>query len=364
MRLGLEKPFTPMMSNLALFAASIVPQKALEKEGDKFFDKPVTSGPFVIKEWNRGEKMQLVKNPNYVNASKVAIDGAELQIIGEDNSRVLKLMAGDLDAAIDIPFNQVDRLKNNPKLGVGVANVFRSDLIQLNTKKKPFDDIRVRQALNYAVDKDGLVKSILRGNGTVATSSIPVMKYHNTDIKPYPVDLDKAKKLLADAGLPNGFSAKMLVVAGDVISRQVASAIQNDLSRIGVKIEIQTIEGGSQFSTTKSGNYEMSLAFATSDTIDPDQMVGFTAVNPERANAMHTEWQDKQVNALYADERQTPEGEKRGAQFKEIEARIHDGAPFIFLFYRGASYAYNKKISGFKVLPTSNYRLEDVRFNK
>lgn len=156
----------------------------------------------------------------------------------------------------------------------------------------------------------------------------------------------------------------MLVVAGDVISRQVASAIQNDLSRIGVKIEIQTIEGGSQFSTTKSGNYEMSLAFATSDTIDPDQMVGFTAVNPERADAMHTEWQDKQVNALYADERQTPEGDKRAAQFKEIEARVHDGAPFIFLFYRGESYAYNKRISGFKVLPTSNYRLEDVHFNK
>lgn len=363
LRLGLDQPFTPMLNNLALFSASILPHKALESAGNAFFDKPVGSGPFVLENWSRGERLVLGKNAYYWQAGKPAIDKAEIQIIGEDNSRVLKLKAGELDAVVGIPFNQVAQLKQDPELQVGVAQVFRTELVQLNTKKKPFDDVRVRQALNYALDKDGLVKGVLRGNGNVAVSSLPVMAYHNEAIKPYPQNLEKAKALLAEAGLANGFKTTLLVPSGDVTHRQVASVIQNNLARIGVTVELQSIEGSSQFSTTKAGNYEMSLTFTTSDTIDPDQLVGFTAVNPERANALHTQWQDVRVNELYELERRTLDGPQRGDQFKEIEARVNEGAPFIFLYHQGTPYASRKNVQGFKVLPTSNYRLDDVRLD-
>lgn len=359
-RLTLDKPFTPLLNNLALFSASILPQKALTASGEAFFNKPVGSGPFVIERWSRGEKMQLSKNPHYWQAGKPMVDTAEIQIIGEDNSRVLKLKAGELDAVIGLPFNQIAGLKADARFQVGVAEVFRSELVQLNTRVKPLDDVRVRQALNYAVDKDGIVKSILRGNGKVAASSLPIMAYHDTSLTPYPMDLDKAKALLADAGMAPGLKLKLLVPSGDMTHRQVASVMQNNLARVGVQVELQTIEGSSQFSTTKAGNYDMALTFTTSDTIDPDQLVGFTAVNPERANALHTEWQDLRVNELYELERQTLDGPERGKQFQEIENRIHDGAPFIFLYHQGATYASGKHVEGFRVLPTSNYRLEDV----
>ena len=186
------------------------------------------------------------------------------------------------------------------------------------------------------------------------------MRYHNTDLKPYPYDPEKAKTLLAEAGLPNGFSTTLLVTAGDAIVRSVAAVIQDNLQKVGVKVELQTIEGGAQFSTTKAGNYEMSLSYATSDTIDPDQLIGFTSINPERANAFHTQWKDARVNELYDLERRTLDGPERAAQFKEMEARVHEGAPFIFLYHQQAPYAYRANVSGFEVLPTSNYRLEDV----
>lgn len=359
-KMRLDKPFTPMVNNLAMFSASILPRKEVEAKGDAFFQQPFGSGPFTVKEWSRGEKITLAKNPNYWQSGKPAVDEAVIEIVNDDNARVLKLKAGEVDGIIGIPFNQVSQLKADSSLKVNVAQVFRTELVQLNTKKKPFDDERVRQALNYAVDKDAIIRGVLRGNGAPAVSSLPVMAYHNTDLKPYPVDLEKAKALLADAGYADGFKTSMLVPSGNVTYRQVATALQSDLQKIGVQVELQSIEGSSQYSTTKAGNYEMSLSYCTSDTIDPDQLIGFTAINPERANAFHTEWKDERVNELYEQERRTLDGPERAAQFKEMEQRVHDAAPFIFLYHQGIPYASRANVEGFEVLATSNYRLEDV----
>ncbi|TPI12471.1 ABC transporter substrate-binding protein [Mesorhizobium sp. B4-1-3] len=356
----LDKPFTPILNNLALFSASILPAKLVQQQGDKFFEHPIGSGPFVLKSWTRGQGEELTKNPNYWEKNKPSIDAVSIEVVPEDNSRVLKLKAGELDAITDVPYNQAANLKTDADIDVHAAPVFRVDLVQLNTTKKPFDNESVRQALNYALDKEAIVKGILRGNAKPTTSSIPVMAYHNEKLKPYPVDLAKAKELLAKGGVPDGFKTSMLVAAGDVTARQVASAIQASLRKVGVEVALQTIEDSSQFSTTKSGNYEMSLSYATSDTIDPDQLVGFTAVNPERANAFHTQWKSDRVNQLYADERQTPDGPERAKQFQEIEAVVHEQAPFIFLYTPNSAYANRKNVSGFEVVPTANYVLKDV----
>ena len=241
-RMKLDKPFTPMLNNLALFSASIVPKKLVEKDPD-FFTHPVGSGPFVLKQWSKGEKTISAKNANYWQPGKPAIDTAEIQIINEDNSRVLKLQAGELDAVIDVPYNQMSQLKANKDLKTAVADVFRIELVQLNTTKKPFDDQRVRQALNYAIDKDAIIRGVLYGNGKPAVSSIPIMAYHNEDLKPYPLDPAKAKSLLTEAGFPERLLGED---AGPGRQRHLpagGSAIQDALKKIGVDVELQTIEG-------------------------------------------------------------------------------------------------------------------------
>jgi peptide/nickel transport system substrate-binding protein len=358
--LGLEKPFTPLLNNLAMFSASIVPTKLVQEKGQPFFDQPVGSGPFVLKSWEHGSKIVLEANPHYWQSGKPHVKEAQLLIIGEDNSRVLQLQAGQIDAMIDVPFNQMQSIASSGDITAKVANVYRVDLVQLNNKQKPFDDIKVRQALNYAVDKDGIVKGVLFGTGTVAVASMPVMRYHNDALKPYPFDPAMAKQLLAQGGQADGFSANMLVPSGDSTAQQVAAAIQANLQDVGVKVQLQLVESGTQWETTKSGKYEMSLSWASSDTVDPDQLIGFTAVNPERANALHTQWHSDRLNELYDKERRTPDGDERGAMFKEMEKIVHDEAPFIFLYNKGATYAYRKNVEGFAVLPTSNWRLEDV----
>lgn len=360
--LTLKEPFTPLINNLGLFSAAILP--AAQANAAKLPEEPLGSGPFTVKQWKHGERMVLVRNPNYWDKGKPYVDEADLVVIGEDNSRVLQLESGTIDAMINVPYNQMTQLKANPALRVGSAQVFRADFVMLNTKVKPFGDQQVRQALNYAVDKQGLVQGVLFGNGQVAADAMPVMAWHDANLKPYPFDPAKAKALLKQAGLGDGFSAKMLVPAGDAAAQQVAAALQSSLGSVGVKVALQQIDVGTQWDVTKKGDYQMSISYATSDTIDPDQLFGFLAVNPERADAYHTFWQSKPLNDLYAEERRTPEGPARGQMFGKMETLLHDGAPYIFLYRPTATYAYRKGVSGFAVLPTSNWRLQDVRMGQ
>jgi len=358
---SLERPFTPLLNNLAMFSAAILPKTLVEERGDAFFEAPLGAGPFQVDAWRKGEGFSLSRNPHYWEEGKPHLDQVELQVTPEGNSRVLQLEAGEIHAALDIPLNQIERLEAAEGVSVDTATVFRTDFMLMNTTRKPFDDVRVRRALNHAVDKQGLVDGLLFGGAKVAASPMPPMQYADPDLAPYAYDPQKAKDLLAEAGYPDGFEMEMLVISGIPVHRQVAQALQSYFAAVGVTAEIQVLEGGVHWTTTKEGNFDAALSYATSDTIDPDQLVGFLLVNPERANAYHTEWRNEELNRLYEEERRTPNGPERAAMFKEIVRLGHEGAPSVFLYHPGSTYAFRDGVSGFKVLPTANFRLEDVR---
>lgn len=360
----LAEPFTPAFNNLALFAAAILPKAQVEAKGAAFFDAPVGSGPFMLKNWARGSRIELVKNPNYWQEGKPYVDDAVLEIVTEPSARVIKLEAGEVDVALDPPLNQLKNLADKDGITVGQIIPYRADFVQLNTVKKPFDDARVRQALNLAVDKNALVQGVLYGAGEAAASAMPVMAYADPDLAPYPYDPAKARELLAEAGYADGFEAQLLVDSGAATSRNAAIALQAMLQQVGVRLTVQMLEGGTQWETTKSGNYDMSVSYTTSDTIDPDQIIGFVGVNPERANAYHTEWKSDRLNELYAEERKTVDGEARGAMFREMVQILHDETPYIFLYHPASAWAVQDYVKDFAILPTSNFRLEDVKIEK
>ncbi|WP_114217283.1 ABC transporter substrate-binding protein [Ochrobactrum sp. 3-3] len=360
----LAEPFTPAFNNLGLFAAAILPKAQVEAKGAAFFEAPVGSGPFMLKSWVRGSKVELSKNPHYWQQGKPFVDEARLDVVTEPSARAIKLEAGEVDVVLDPPVNQLKELGSKEGISVGQTIPYRADFVQLNTTRKPFDDERVRQALNYAIDKNALVQGVLYGAGKPAASAMPVMAYADANLAPYPYDPAKAKALLTDAGYGGGFEAQLVVDSGAATSRNAAIALQAMLQQIGVKLKVQMLEGGTQWETTKAGNYDMSVSYTTSDTIDPDQIIGFVGVNPERANAYHTQWKSDRLNELYAEERKTVDGEKRGAMFKEMIDILHNGAPYIFLYHPATAWAARDNVKGFEVLPTSNFRLEDVQLEK
>lgn len=359
-RIALNEPFTPLLSSLALAASAVLPAALVQNDPLGFFDHPIGSGPFVLKEWKKGERMVLAKNSGYWQAGKPALDTVAVLVVADDDLRAAKLQAAELDAAISIPPSGLARLAIDPEIRTGLAEIHRVELVQLNTKKPPLDDARVRQALNYAIDKQAIIARVLLGNGQPAATPIPGMRYGNATLRPYPHDPDKAKTLLGDAGLAGGFAASLIFPSGNAVYRAVASMIRDDLAGIGVTVELHEMTAAEQFAATRSGAFDMALGYAAASSVDPDEIVGLTAVTPERANALDTQWLDVRVNELYELERRTPDGPDRAAQFGELEARVHDGAPFIFLYRQPAPFAYRANVEGFTILPTSDWRLEDV----
>ena len=363
-KLTLKEPFTPIMANLAMWSASIVPEAIVAKDPKGFANRPVGSGPFMLKEWRKGEKMIMAKNPHYRQAGKPYLDGVEFSVDPEDNTRMLKLRSGELDIAANVPFNMISTLEKAKRVNIVVNDVLRSDFILLNTTRKPFDDIRVRQALNLAVNKEQIIKTILFGMGKVAKSTLPIMRYYNHDIAPYTYDPAKAKELLAQAGYPNGFESTMLVVSGEPTASQAAVVIQDSLKKIGVDIKISMLEGGTHWETTKSGNYDMAMSYCTSDTLDPDQIIGFTMLTPGRADSYHTRFKNEEINRLFVEGRTTPDGDQREQIYKKLLAMHYHDAPFIFLYHIPSVYAARDNVQDFRICATSNYRLEEVKLQQ
>jgi len=359
-KLILKEQFTPILSTLGLFSASIVPKSVVEAGEKNFANNPIGSGPFKLEKWGKGEKIVLVKNSYYWQPGKPHIDGVEFYIEPEDNTRMLKLQNGELDIAANVPFNMIKTFEKNKDIDIQVTNVLRSDFILMNTTKKPFNDIKVRHALNLAIDKEQIIQTILFGMGKIAKSSLPIMKYYNHDIVPYESNLEKAKKLLTEAGYPDGFSATLLVISGQPVANQTAVVVQDAYRKLGIDLKISVLEGGTHWETTKSGNYDMALSYCTSDTIDPDQIVGFTMLTPGRADSYHTRYSDPKINELFEKGRKVLDSPEREAIYKEIQSLHYQDAPFVFLYHIPAVYGVRSSIKEFIVCATANYRLEEV----
>jgi ABC-type transport system substrate-binding protein len=220
-----------------------VPKEAVEAAGADFGKKPVGSGAFTLKEWVIGQKLVFEKNPNYFDKSTPKIDGFTVEIGQEPLVAVLRLQKGEVDIAGDgIPPAKFLEIKNGPdgKDIIVDRDQLQTGYVTLNTQVKPLDDLKVRQALNMAINKERITR-IVNGRATSASQVLPpLMAGYNTAYKGYAYDVAKAKALLAEAGLKDGFSTVLYASSTDPNPR-IAQSIQQDLAAIGVTAEIKAI---------------------------------------------------------------------------------------------------------------------------
>ncbi len=230
------------MNVLALNFASVVPKEVVEAEGADFGKKPVGSGAFTLKEWVPGQRLVFERNKDYFR-DRPNIDGFTVEIGQEPLVAILRLQKGEVDIAGDgIPPAKYLEMKNSADAADMIVDreQFETSYITINTTKKPFDDVRVRQALNMAINKDRIVR-IINGRATPATQVLPpLMPGYDKGYKGYPYDVEAAKKLLAEAGLKDGFSTELWAMNTDPNPR-IAQAIQQDLAAIGIKAEIKAL---------------------------------------------------------------------------------------------------------------------------
>jgi peptide/nickel transport system substrate-binding protein/oligopeptide transport system substrate-binding protein len=239
----LSRPDATFLHVMAINFASVVPKEAVDAAGADFGKKPVGSGAFVLKEWVIGQKLVFAKNPDFYIKDTPKIEGFTVEVGQEPLVALLRLQKGEVDIAGDgIPPAKFLEIKNGPdaKSIIVDGEQLQTGYISLNVQVKPLDNVKVRQALNMAINKERIVR-LVNGRATPANQPLPpLMPGYDAAYKGYAYDVAKAKALLAEAGLKDGFSTVLYASATEPNPR-IAQSIQEDLAAIGVKAEIKAI---------------------------------------------------------------------------------------------------------------------------
>jgi peptide/nickel transport system substrate-binding protein len=357
------RPAAAFLNSMTLWGASIVSKKAVEGGTNPATD-PVGSGPFSLASWKPGEQVTLQKNPNYWEKDEAGnqlpyVDQVNLIVLSEDNTRMLKLQAGEIDAAMDVPYNQIDTLRQNPDLNVVPAPLYGLVNIGLNQKKPELTDINIRQAMNYAIDREAIVQTALFGSGRVACSPINLTWFY-TDKYCYTFDLDKAKQLMAASSAPNGFQVTLNVAAGAAVDNQIAVMIKDMLGQINIDVVVEPIDPTAQFDRFVQGDYEMTMLTQTSDNLDPDTNLLYCCVSDGGANSYYTGWKDPEVDKLYRASQVELDFAKRNQILDEFQRLVMERGPFIEVINPTNRYASRKTTHNFFMDPTAHWHLEYV----
>jgi peptide/nickel transport system substrate-binding protein len=322
----------------------MLPAKILSSNPASLADKPIGTGPYTLTEWVKGERIVMDANPNYWKG-RPKIDKLTWKGVPEASARVAALQAGQADLIVTVPPESIDIINGGANTRVDTAHSLRNITLIYDARTKPFNDVRVRQALNYAVDKESIIKNILGGRGAIqATPSYEKTPNHNADVKPYPYDPQKAKDLLAAAGYPNGFTIEFHHPTGRWIKDvEVAQAISGMLAKVGVQTTLSTGEYTTFFNTFAAGSFKGMTMIGTLNQYDADQV--FQLFLYSKGRWAQSVGGDSKLDGMYEAQNAELDPTKRAQILHDMEAYVHDQAYWLFLYFQDDSYASNKKLT-------------------
>jgi peptide/nickel transport system substrate-binding protein len=361
----LKEPRASFLAVLTAGAASMVSPTAVMKAGQDYPSAPVGTGPFKFASWDRGQRVVLEKNPTYWKGP-AKYDRVVFRPIVEDQARLTELLTGQLDLIVGVPSDFVSQLETNPKVSLLKQTGVHVWYLGINNQKKPFDDRRVRQALNYAVNKEAIVRDVLKGTGTLSKGPVqPNTWGSEPGLKAYPYDPARAKKLLAEAGFPNGFATTLWVPeSGSGMQAPVAmsTVIQSNLKAVGVNVTMQTMEWGAYLAKLRSKEQDLFALSWMAGMEDPDMVMypllhssQWTPNGPNRAL-----YKNEQFDKLLTEARHTTDQAKRATLYKQAQKILIDDAPWIFIDHEIQLAAMAKRVQGFKLHPSFDLRVETI----
>jgi glutathione transport system substrate-binding protein len=364
----LSKPFGAMLNNFAHPAGMMISPKALKDYGKDVAHHPVGTGPFKFSEWNPGESLKVVKNEDYWKKGYPKVDSITFKPVTENGSRVAMLQAGEADYIYPVPTEQANQI--NGKNGIVVEHdpsiVVR--YMSMNIMKKPFNDVKVRQAINYAIDKEAFIKVVMNGFGSPLDSVIAPNTQFYSKQKSYDFNVAKAKELLKEAGYEKGFTAKLW--GGNSSSAVKAMEfLQQQLAQIGVKIEVVPMEAGTMsdkiWSVQDPKKAEMELYYGgwSPSTGEADWGIrpllgGTDAFPPKSYNTAY--YQNDQANQLIQAALQTSDEAKRDEAYKEVQKILWDDAPWAFLSVDQTIAGKKNYLDGIYLLPDGSLNVDNL----
>jgi len=335
-RIHLSQPNGAFIYLLATSNARIVSPAAIAAYGEELSKNPVGTGPFRFVSWDEGQRIVVERNPDYWG-DPAQVERIEFLVVNNAATRVAMLQSGEVHFIESLPPQLVPTIEAEAGLEVlsTPANFLR--ILQLNTTKEPFGDVRVRQALNYAVDKDVLVDVVFGGNATVMTAPIPETAFGHAEQPAYAFDPERARALLAEAGYADGFEMTVLTFTGDEY-RTAGQVLQQMFAEVGVTLILDQQERGALveqiFKPLEENPTQAALVGASASTGDADLAltVSFTRASFPPAANNWSFYSDERVEELVLAGRETGDPAERETIYAEAQAIIWQDAPWVFLY--------------------------------
>ena len=250
-KVNMKAPFAFLLNNIAHSASGIVSPTAHKAMGKDIARKPVGTGPFKFVEWVHGDHLTLARNDAYWGG-KPKLEKIIVKTVKEDSARVMMLLSGDAQLAVRLPSEDIPRLEKDANIQIDSTETLRVLYIGFNCAKKPFNDERVRQAFNLAMDRESIVKNIYQGRALVASNIVAPLTTGYFPLPPYPYDPEKAKKLLAEAGYPNGLKAKFISPQGRYPKDfEMSQALQQQWKKAGIDVTLDSMEWAAYLAATR-----------------------------------------------------------------------------------------------------------------
>lgn len=363
----LQKPFGAFLNALAHPGALMLSPAALEKYGDGISNNPVGTGPYVFGEMVSGSYVLIKKNPNYWRGT-VKVDSIKFQPIPENGSRVAMLRAGQAHYIYPMPAELLKLVENDANVEViKQASIIERYFI-LNTKAKPLNDERVRQAINYALDKKAIISIGWGGAAAEADSLFPSSLPFFKKQGPWPYDVAKAKELMKQAGYPNGFKVNFITPNASARLR-VTQMAQQQLQAIGITGDIQSMDSASFYDMLAKNKAETVgdnpfIAFGgwSSSTGDADwatrPLVSTDAFPPNMSN--YGFFSDKTVDSLIEAGLTSADPKIRGEAYMKLQDYIWQKAPWAYLFVDTMLAAKTKKLTGIYPMADGAFTVEEA----
>lgn len=372
-KVTLSEPFGAFINTLAHPAALFVSPAALEQYGKEVSQHPVGTGRYVYEGWTPGEQLVIKQNPNYWGGAP-EFTSVTFKPVVENGTRVAMLQSGDADFIFPVPSEQIASLQGNKDLKVAVNPSIVTRYITMNTKKKPFDDIRVRQALNYAIDKEAYAQVVYNGYAKPAVSLIgPNVQFHVAQ-QPYEYDVEKAKQLLTEAGYPNGFEVSLWSSNSSTLIK-ATQFIKQQLAAVGVTVNVENMEVGTLdqkvtgYAKGTPGDQvdvEMYVIGWSPSTGDADwglrPLAASESIPPVSYNTAY--YSNPVFDAAIQAALETADPEKRAEQYAIAQKQLWEDAPMIFTVVDDNTFAYSNKIEGIVLLPDGSMDLSQGKVVK
>ncbi|WP_165971941.1 glutathione ABC transporter substrate-binding protein [Paenibacillus piri] len=327
----LKFPFGPALITFAHTNGGIHSPKNVKEKGKDVGKSPVGSGPYKLKNWIPGDKVVFEANPDYWG-DKPKMNTITFKTVAENSARSIMLETGEADIIVPVVTTDVERLKANDKIKINVEPSSRNLYMSINTTRAPFDNAKVRQALNYAVDKETIVKKIMSGQAKVSEAAIGDLVWGYSSVGAYPYDPEKAKQLLAEAGVAPGTTIKLWTPDGRyLMDRQIAEFIQGNLQAVGFKVDYRKWEFGAFQEATRDPKAEFNLALNSWGTSTNDADWGLRPILMTKGASNYSKLSNPEIDALIDKGMKTANADERKKVYGDALKQIKEQAPWIFL---------------------------------